>query len=269
MTAGPAKMKERADKLLVERHLAETRHKAQALILAGKVFSDGAKIEKSGQLLPVDRNLQIKESSPYVGRGGLKLEGALKTFNLSVSGKIALDIGSSTGGFTDCLLKHGASFVFSLDVDTRQLDWGLSRDIRVQKIKKNARYLNAGDFDRSLDIIVMDVSFISILKVLPALRDLGENVIVVSLIKPQFEVGRGLVGKKGIVRDPVLHLNVLTRIIEEAEQMGYIIRGIAPSPIRGQKGNREFFIHWMMSGDPAEPSAVQFWIKEAVRDDSD
>ena len=262
-------MKERADKLLVERHLAESRHKAQALILAGKVFSGGAKVEKSGQLLPVDRSLHVKESNPYVGRGGLKLEGALKTFNIPVSEKIAVDIGASTGGFTDCLLKHGASFVFAVDVDTRQLDWGLSRDSRVQKIQKNARYLNRGDFERPLDIVVMDVSFISILKVLPALRGLGENVIVVSLVKPQFEVGRGLVGKKGIVRDPVLHLDVLTRIIDEAEQMGYIVRGIAPSPIRGQKGNREFFIHWTMSGDPADPSSVQSWVKEAVKDDSD
>ncbi|MCJ7680627.1 MAG: TlyA family RNA methyltransferase, partial [Candidatus Aminicenantes bacterium] len=248
---------------------AESRQKAQALILAGQVYADGVRVEKSGQLLPVERTLRIKESMPYVGRGGLKLEGALNSFNLSVSGKTAADIGASTGGFTDCLLQRGAVFVFAVDVDTRQLDWKLSRDSRIQKIKKNARYLTPGDFDRPLDIFVLDVSFISILKVLPALRNFGEEIIVISLVKPQFEVGREQVGKKGIVRDPALHQSVLARIIEEAEEMGYIVRGVVPSPIRGQKGNREFFVYWTMTGKSPDPSTVQSLIKEATRDDSD
>ncbi|MBU4330575.1 MAG: TlyA family RNA methyltransferase [Acidobacteriota bacterium] len=262
-------MKERADRLLVERNLAESRQKAQALILAGMVYADDVKVEKSGQLLSVDRSLRVKESLPYVGRGGLKLEGALESFKLSVSGKTAADIGASTGGFTDCLLQRGASFVFAVDVDTRQLDWKLSRDSRIQKIQKNARYLTSGDFDRPLDIVVMDVSFISILKLLPVLRNLGEEITVVSLVKPQFEVGRGQVGKRGIVRDPSLHRSVLASIIEKAELMGYVVRDVVPSPIRGQKGNREFFIHWTMTGESLDSSTAQSLIKEAVRDDSD
>lgn len=260
-------IKERVDKILVDRGLAESRHKAQALILAGLVYSGEVKIEKPGQMIMPERELFLKDKLPFVSRGGLKLDEALDTFELLVEGKVAADLGSSTGGFTDCLIQRGARKVFSVDVDPRQLDWALSKDPRISLIKKNARYLEKSDFDETLNIVTMDLSFISLLKVLPAVREILCEGDLVSLIKPQFEVGRRHVGKKGIVRDPLLHQDVLMRIIEEAGNLGFHIKGVMKTRVRGQKGNQEFFIYWTWNKKDSAVLDVQTMVKEAVWDE--
>jgi 23S rRNA (cytidine1920-2'-O)/16S rRNA (cytidine1409-2'-O)-methyltransferase len=257
-------MKERADKVVVDRGMAESRHKAQALIMAGRVFSDGQRIEKPGQKVNPEQEIMVKEKMPFVGRGGLKLHEALETFGISVSGKIAADLGSSTGGFTDCLLQEGARRVYAVDVDTRQLDRRLREDPRVELIEKNARYLKKDDFSDSPDIITADLSFISVLKVLPAIKGVIDDGILVALIKPQFEVGKDQVGKKGVVRDLHLHEEVLVKLIEEAEEIGFHAVGLARSPILGQKGNKEFFILWSTQIPALTLDRMKALIKEAV-----
>jgi 23S rRNA (cytidine1920-2'-O)/16S rRNA (cytidine1409-2'-O)-methyltransferase len=257
-------MKERADKVIVDKGLAESRHKAQALIMAGRVFSEGQRIDKPGQKVNPQQEIMVKEQMPYVGRGGLKLLEALDTFGIPVSGKIAADLGASTGGFTDCLLQEGARKVYAVDVDTRQLDSRLREDPRVELIKKNARYLNRNDFSDSLDIITVDLSFISVLKVLPAIKGFIDDGILVALIKPQFEVGKGQVGKKGVIRDLRLHEDVLFKLIEEAEEMGFHAVGLTKSPIRGQKGNKEFFVLWSTRISALTLDRMKALIKEAV-----
>lgn len=258
------RMKERVDKVMVDKGLVDSRQKAQALIMAGRVFSDGERIEKSGQKVNRDQNIQVKEKMPFVGRGGMKLSEALDKFGISVEGKIAADLGSSTGGFTDCLLQRGARKVYAVDVDTKQLDWRLREDSRVILIEKNARYLHKDDFTDSLDIITADLSFISILNILPAVKEVIGEGLLVALIKPQFEVGKGKVGKKGVVRDPSLHEKVLVKMIEEAEYIGFYAGDLTTSPIRGQKGNREFFLLWTKKGPALMPDRIKTLIKEAV-----
>lgn len=262
-------MKERADKVVVDRGLAESYQKAQALIMAGRVFSDGERIDKPGQKVNSNQEIIIKEQMPYVSRGGFKLSEALDRFGISVSRKIAADLGSSTGGFTDCLLQQGAQKVYAVDVDTRQLDWRLRQDSRVVLIEKNARYLDKDDFSDPLDIITADLSFISVLKVLPAIKGFIGDGVLVALIKPQFEVGKGQVGKKGVVRDPSLHEKVLVEMIEEAEEVGFHAVGLAKSPIRGQKGNREFFLLWSIQRPALTPNRMKTLIKEAVWNEQD
>jgi 23S rRNA (cytidine1920-2'-O)/16S rRNA (cytidine1409-2'-O)-methyltransferase len=216
-----------------------------------------------------DREILVKEPMPFVSRGGLKLSGALEKLGISVSGKIAADLGSSTGGFTDCLLQKGAQKVYAVDVDTRQLDWRLREDSRVILIEKNARYLDKDDFADPLDIITADLSFISILKVLPAVKGfIGAGTLLV-LIKPQFEAGKGQVGKKGVVRDPRLHEKVLEKMIEEGEKVGFRTVGLSRSPIRGQKGNREFFLHWSIQSQALTPVRIKTLIEEAVWNEQD
>ena len=258
-------MKERVDKLLVSRGLAPTWEKAQALIMAGRVTSGGHELLKPGLRLDEAAELTVKRPPPFVGRGGLKLAEALDEFRVGVAGKVALDIGASTGGFTDCLLKRGARKVFAVDVDTKQLDWGLRRDPRVTTIEKNARNLVAEDMGQPVDLIVVDVSFISLLKILPAMKELPGGWELLTLIKPQFEAGRGEVGDKGIVRDPGVHESVLTRIVTDAEAMGLRLRGLIPCSTRGQKGNIEFLALWTRGGRDRDEDVVQAWIKEAVR----
>jgi 23S rRNA (cytidine1920-2'-O)/16S rRNA (cytidine1409-2'-O)-methyltransferase len=176
---------------------------------------------------------------------------------------VAVDLGASTGGFTDCLLQNGAARVYAVDVDPRQLDWGLQKDPRVVGVKKNARYLTPDDLPSPVDLAVMDLSFISVLKVLPVLPALMADGPVIALIKPQFEVGRGLVGKKGVVRNPDLH-QVLLQVADGAEALGFGLAGCMPSPILGQKGNREFFVLWVRGPSPVSPRQREFMIKESV-----
>jgi 23S rRNA (cytidine1920-2'-O)/16S rRNA (cytidine1409-2'-O)-methyltransferase len=237
---------ERIDKLLVERGLAESRTKAQAMVMAGVVLVDEQRVVKPSDSTSLQAHIRIKgaddPTSRYVGRGGLKLEAALREFAVDVEGLTCLDIGASTGGFTDCLLQHGAAIVFAIDVGHNQIDWRLRTDARVSVREGiNARYLTPGDFDCKFDLAVVDVSFISLTKVLPAivplLSDAGR---VITLIKPQFEVGRGEVGSGGIVRDPQKHERVITEVTETAAELGLRSAGVIESPIQGADGNREF-----------------------------
>ena len=238
----------RIDKLLVKRGLCETREKAQALILAGKVSiksSSGEfkKITKPGTQVEEEVEVKIEEEIPYVSRGGLKLEGALRVFGIDPSGKVCLDIGASTGGFTHCLLLHGAKRVYALDVGKGQLHYKLRNDPRVIVMEKvNARYLTPEMFEELFDLITIDVSFISLTKILPVLKSLlkkeGE---ILALIKPQFELSPKEV-KKGIVKNPLLHKKAVDKIWEFSLELGYTPLGVAESPILGTKGNKEFFI---------------------------
>jgi 23S rRNA (cytidine1920-2'-O)/16S rRNA (cytidine1409-2'-O)-methyltransferase len=237
--------RERIDKLLVELGLAASRAKAQALVMAGVVLVDEKRIEKPSQeFLPTD-NIRIKGQSDeikYVGRGGLKLEKALEEFHIHPSAYVCLDVGSSTGGFTDCLLQNGAAKVVAVDVGTNQLAWKLRNDERVETRENvNARRLRPEDFREKFDLIVMDVSFISVTKILPGLPPLlNESGKIITLIKPQFEVGRGEVGKGGIVRDAEKHKRVIEEINTFAETCGLKTSGLIESPIVGADGNKEF-----------------------------
>ena len=237
--------KERIDKLLHERGFAESRSKAQAMVMAGVVLVDEKRAEKASEMFPVGANIRIKGDSPesrYVGRGGLKLEAALREFEIDTSGYSCLDIGASTGGFTDCLLQHGAASVVAVDAGTNQLVWKLREDPRVDvREKTNARELKPEDFDTGFDLVVIDVSFISVTKiipVLPALLNDGGRVII--LIKPQFEVGKGEVGKGGIVREPEKHERVVSEVNTCAGAHGLAPLGVIDSPITGAEGNKEF-----------------------------
>src|SRR6266849_6231459 len=237
---------ERVDKLLVERGLAESRTKAQAMVMAGVVLVNEQRINKPSDLVAPDAEIRIKggddPASRYVGRGGLKLEAALREFQINVEGLTCLDVGASTGGFTDCLLQHGARHVVSIDVGHNQIDWRLRTDSRVEVREGiNARYLKTDSFEAEFDLIVMDVSFISATRILPALVPLlkADGRLIV-LIKPQFEVGRGEVGKGGIVRDPEKHARVVAEVNNAAGELGLVLRNVVESPIRGADGNVEF-----------------------------
>lgn len=234
--------KDRLDKVLVLRGLAETRAKAQSLILAGQVFNGQQRLEKAGLLVPLDLPLTIKKPLPFVSRGGLKLAAALDHFQVAVADKLCLDIGASTGGFTDCLLQRGARRVVALDVGHGQLDWKLRQDARVEvREKVNARYMAAADFSERFDIVAADVSFISLTKILPVIPALVQSeAVVITLIKPQFEVGRAEVGRGGIVRDEAAQARVVTEITAFAAGLGLIERGVIDSPLLGADGNREF-----------------------------
>jgi 23S rRNA (cytidine1920-2'-O)/16S rRNA (cytidine1409-2'-O)-methyltransferase len=238
-------LKTRLDKLLVERGLAPSREKAQALIMAGQVVVGEHVADKAGQQVPLDAEIRIKgEVLPYVGRGGLKLRRALDEFGVDVTGVVALDVGASTGGFTDCLLQAGAAKVFAVDVGYNQLAWKLRQDPRVISLEKtNIRYLTPESLDAVPDMAVIDASFISLSKVLPATVSLvrpGGRII--ALIKPQFEVGRGEVGKGGIVRDPAAHEKAIDGVRQVAAELGLTVGGLCDSPILGADGNREFLI---------------------------
>lgn len=238
--------KERIDKLLFDRKLANSREKSRALILSGCVFVNEKRIDKVGVRIPLDSQIKIiKNEYQYVSRGGLKLEHALDKFNIDVTGAVAVDIGSSTGGFTDCLLTRGAIKVFAVDVGYGQLDWKLRNDDRVIVMEGiNARFLKAGAFKEVSDLAVVDVSFISLEKIIPVIIPLiKETGDIIALIKPQFEVGKGKVGKGGVVRDQEKHYYVVKKIADIAAANSLYIKGIIESPVRGTKGNREFFIH--------------------------
>jgi 23S rRNA (cytidine1920-2'-O)/16S rRNA (cytidine1409-2'-O)-methyltransferase len=235
----------RLDKLLVDKGLAPSRERAQALILAAKVQVDGERVTKAGRMVPVESIITLTgDDLPYVSRGGLKLEHALDVFLLSVKGLVALDVGASTGGFTDCLLQRGAARVYAVDVGYGQLAWKLRQDPRVVAIERqNIRSLPADLIPERIRIATVDTSFISLRLVLPAMLPfLADGATLVALIKPQFEAGRGQVGKGGVVRDPAIHEEVCRSVVELAESLGCSVMGVTPSPILGPKGNREFLL---------------------------
>lgn len=236
--------KARVDQLLVDRGLVESREKAQALILAGEVLVNGQKADKPGRTVPADARIELTGRLPYVSRGGFKLAAALDAFAVNPTGKVAIDIGTSTGGFTDCLLQRGAVRVHAVDTGAGQIDWKLRTDSRVILHENwNARYLTPAEIGEPADLIVCDVSFISVTLILPRfpalLKPDGEFIV---LIKPQFEVGRHHVGKGGIVRDAALHAASCAKVREASESLGYRTQ-IVPSPILGTEGNQEFLLH--------------------------
>lgn len=238
--------RERIDKLLVEKGLAPSRAKAQALVMAGVVLVGHQRVEKSSEMFITDAEIRVKGAgdpvSRYVGRGGVKLEAALREFKVDVTGLVCLDVGASTGGFTDCLLQHGARSVVALDVGHNQLDWRLRNDPRVEvREGVNARYLKPEEFSTKFDLAVMDVSFISATKVMPAIAALlTEHGRMITLIKPQFEVGRGEVGRGGVVHDPLKHARVIEEVHAAARGLGLDVGGLLESPLRGADGNVEF-----------------------------
>ena len=237
-----ADKKMRVDLLLVERGLAESRQQAQAFLMAGEVTVDGRLVDKAGALVNPGAGVEVETPPPYVGRGGVKLAHALQTFALNVNGTTTLDVGSSTGGFTDCLLQHGAARVYAVDVGYGQLHMRLRHDSRVVVMERlNARY--PFQLPEVVDLATVDVSFISLTKVLPsAAEHLGSGGYIVALVKPQFEALRRQVGKGGVIRDPAVHAEVLARLIVWATHHRFRLRGLTPSPLLGDAGNREFFL---------------------------
>ncbi|CAH1217847.1 MULTISPECIES: TlyA family RNA methyltransferase [Paenibacillus] len=249
--------KERIDVLLVEQGFYESREKAKAAIMAGLVYANNERIEKAGMKIPREAELKVKGAvHPYVGRGGLKLEKAIRHFGLDMNGRVMLDIGSSTGGFTDCALQHGASHVYAIDVGYNQLDWSLRNDERVTVMERtNFRYVTPEDLTGPVpDFASIDVSFISLQIILPPLMALLKRPAhIVALIKPQFEAGREKVGKSGVVRDSKVHQEVLESMLRFANELGLRLQGLTFSPITGGEGNIEFLAHWRLE----EPDAPQ------------
>lgn len=239
-------MKERLDILLVNNNLAESREKAKAIIMSGNVFVDGQREDKAGSTFPVTAQIEIKgQPMKYVSRGGLKLEKAMEQYGIQLEGKICMDVGSSTGGFTDCMLQNGAVKVYAVDVGTNQLSWKLRQDERVVSMEKtNIRYLTPELVKDQIAFSSIDVSFISLTKVLQPVRDLlEENGEVVSLIKPQFEAGREKVGKKGVVRDKKVHFEVIELVAHYANSIGFDCLNLNFSPIKGPEGNIEYLLY--------------------------
>ena len=241
------KIKKRLDVLLVERMYAESRAKAQAIIMAGQVYVAGQKADKPGISYEETVEIEVRgDTCPYVSRGGLKLEKALRNFGVKPEGFVCSDSGASTGGFTDCLLQQGAKKVFAIDVGYGQLDWKIRSDPRVVVMERtNIRYVTQEQLGEPLDLSVVDVSFISLGIVLPAIKELlkPESGQVICLIKPQFEAGREKVGKKGVVRDPAVHKEVLDSFVELANRLSFTILGLTFSPVKGPEGNIEFLGH--------------------------
>ena len=240
------KIKKRLDVLLTEQGYADTRSKAQAIIMAGNVYVDGQKADKPGISYEETVSIEVRgESCPYVSRGGLKLEKALRDFGVKPDGFVCSDSGASTGGFTDCLLQQGAKKVFAIDVGYGQLDWKIRSDPRVVVMERtNIRYVTPEDLGEPLDLSVIDVSFISLKIVLPAIKQLLKpDGQVLCLIKPQFEAGREKVGKKGVVRDPEIHKEVLDMFVALADSLNFTIMGLTFSPVKGPEGNIEFLGH--------------------------
>lgn len=265
--AGKKKIgKERLDSLLVRRGFSQSRERAKAIIMAGQVLANGVKVDKAGAL--VDSLAEIKllgNDIPYVSRGGLKLEKAIDSFGISMEGKISADIGASTGGFTDCMLKGGAAKVFAVDVGYGQLAWSLRQDPRVVSMERtNARYLTPDDVGELLDFASIDVSFISLDKILPAVKELlKENGEIVALIKPQFEAGKDKVGKKGVVRDPAVHEQVIFNVLDKAKQIGLFPSKLTFSPVKGPEGNIEYLL---LLGKTACEEIDDCTVKKAVAD---
>ena len=259
-------MKERLDVLLVNRGLAASREKAKAVIMAGIVYVDGQKEDKAGATCVDTVNIEVRGNTlKYVSRGGLKLEKAMSHFGLSLEGKVCMDVGASTGGFTDCMLQNGAVKVYSIDVGHGQLDWKLRNDPRVVCMERtNIRYVTPEDIGEPASFVSIDVSFISLTKVLTPVRELlAENGEIVCLIKPQFEAGREKVGKKGVVRDPKVHLEVIRAVMDFASSIGFEILHREFSPIKGPEGNIEYLLHlkkqpegYVQDNIPVDPETI-------------
>lgn len=261
--------KQRLDVLLVDRNLIETREKAKRVIMAGLVFSEQVRLDKPGMKVASDIPLQVKgKQIPYVGRGGLKLEKALKEFSISVTDKIMVDVGSSTGGFTDCALQNGVELCYAIDVGYNQLDWKLRSDERVVVMERtNFRYVTPDMFTKGIPSFAsVDVSFISLRLILPVLKKImGPNSDIVALIKPQFEAGRDFIGKKGVIRDPIVHQHVIQEISTFAIKEGYQLRSLTHSPITGGEGNIEFLAHLGWEGKQQEFNFTKEQFKEVVQ----
>jgi 23S rRNA (cytidine1920-2'-O)/16S rRNA (cytidine1409-2'-O)-methyltransferase len=261
---------ERLDRILVQRGLAENRSRAQALVLAGRVVSGGRRLDKPGVLLPADVPLELLAGRRFVGRGARKLAGALERFGLRVEGRDVLDVGASTGGFTQALLEAGARAVIALDVGRGQLDWSLRTDPRVRPLEGlNARYLRAELLPFLPSLAAVDVSFISLRKVLPAVAGcLAPGGEIVALVKPQFEAGRGRVGRGGIVRDATVHREVLESTAGWAVERGWGVCGACESPLRGADGNREFFLHLAPQAAGLSAAALARSLQRALEPDA-
>ncbi len=241
----PKAVRKRLDLLLVERGCAESAQKATAMILAGEVEVDGQRVEKAGVPVAEDARIEIiSRLQKFVSRGGVKLEGALEDFAIEPGGRVCLDIGASNGGFTDCLLQHGAERVYAVDVNVEQLDWKLTKDSRVIRIKRNARELRSDDLREQVGLVVIDVSFISVRKVIAPAVDLARpGAVFLILIKPQFELRREEIGPGGIVKDQVLHDQAIQAVRKSVESIGLEYLGVRPSRLLGAEGNQEYFLH--------------------------
>ncbi len=252
-------MKKRLDILVFERGITQSREKAKAVIMSGEIYVDNQKADKCGQAYDENVKIEFRGKSPkYVSRGGLKLEKAIKNFKLDLSGKITMDIGASTGGFTDCMLQNGAKKVYSIDVGYGQLAWKLRNDSRVVNLERtNMRNVTKAQVPDEIDFFSIDVSFISLKLLLPVARNLlSENAEAVCLIKPQFEAGREKVGKKGVVRDPEVHIEVVENIYNFCLENGYSVLNLDFSPIKGPEGNIEYLIHLKKSDNPSSYTTV-------------
>ena len=261
-------MKERLDVLLVKRNLAVSREKAKAVIMAGEVYVDGQKEDKAGSMFQDSVHIEVRGNTlPYVSRGGLKLEKAMTHFGVSLEGKVCLDVGASTGGFTDCMLQNGAKRVYAIDVGHGQLDWKLRNDPRVVCMEKtNIRYVVPDDIGEQADFSSIDVSFISLTMVLLPVRELlGEGGEIVCLIKPQFEAGREKVGKKGVVRDPAVHLEVIEKIVDYAKSISFEILNLEFSPIKGPEGNIEYLLYLRRLKEGQESERMVFESAQIVK----
>ena len=262
-------MKERLDVLLVKQNLAPSREKAKAMIMAGSVLVDGQREDKAGSMFPDTVKLTIKgHTLPYVSRGGLKLEKAMTHFDLSLDGKVCMDVGASTGGFTDCMLQNGAVKVYSVDVGHGQLDWKLRNDPRVVCMERtNIRYVTPEDLEEKAEFVSIDVSFISLTKVLPPVRELMEDgAEMVCLIKPQFEAGREKVGKKGVVRDPAVHREVIGKVVDFARSLSFGVLHLEFSPIKGPERNIEYLLHLRKQEEGQGEVDIRGVVEQAHRD---
>lgn len=262
--------KKRLDVLLTEQGLAESRQKAQAIIMAGQVFWEGKRMDKAGAAVPEEAKLEVRgQTLRYVSRGGLKLEKAMATFELpDLTGTVAIDAGASTGGFTDCMLQNGAAKVYAVDVGYGQLAWSLRQDPRVVCMERtNVRYLTKEQIPEPLDFGSVDVSFISLRLILPALRPLmKESGELVCLVKPQFEAGREKVGKKGVVRDKTVHLEVLEQFLDHAAASRFFVKDLTFSPIRGPEGNIEYLGHLTVREQPSYPGDLKALVEASHQD---
>ena len=261
-------MKERLDVLLVQRGMAASREKAKAMIMAGEILVDGEREDKAGSMFPDTVTITQKgRPLPYVSRGGLKLEKAMTHFGLDLTGKICMDVGASTGGFTDCMLQNGAVKVYAVDVGHGQLDWKLRNDERVVCMERtNIRYVTPEDIQEPVQFVSIDVSFISLTKVLLPVRNLmEEGAEMTALIKPQFEAGREKVGKKGVVRDPAVHMEVIQTVISYAKSISFGVRHLEFSPIKGPEGNIEYLVHLVKLPEGTVEEEMQVSPEEVVR----